>query len=137
MPYRRLLTMRRGASGSGDGRGPRRVPEAEVSHLAIVWLGAGLALAFMGCGVNRSAEWHDEGGYRLRELAVPRRGGAGFTQLAASKTGLDFSNVVTEEQMLQNRHLVQGSGVTLGDMDGDGLVDIYLARIEGHVQPDS
>lgn len=33
--------------------------------------------------------------------------------------------------MRQNRHLVQGSGVALGDFDGDGLVDIYLARIEG------
>jgi len=33
--------------------------------------------------------------------------------------------------MRQNRHLAHGSGVALGDFDGDGLVDIYLARIEG------
>jgi len=33
--------------------------------------------------------------------------------------------------MRQNRHLVQGSGVAIGDMDVDGWPDIYLARIEG------
>ena len=84
----------------------------------------------VGCG-NPAVEWHDGDGYRWRELSVPRRGGPGFTELAAARTGIEFSNRVTDAQLMRNRHLGQGSGVTLGDVDGDGLVDIYLGRIEG------
>ena len=90
-----------------------------------------ILLITVGCSANPSLEWHEEGAYRWRALAVPRRGGPGFTQLPGSKTGLEFSNTVSEELTLQNRHLTQGAGVALGDVDGDGLVDIYLSRTEG------
>ena len=87
--------------------------------------------AALGCSPSAPGEWNDEGNYRWRELAGAGRRGPGFTQLDASKTGIDFANSVTESQMEQNRHLAQGSGVTLGDVDGDGLIDVYLARIDG------
>jgi hypothetical protein len=82
------------------------------------------------CG-NRSLEWHEDSGYRWAELHVPRSGQVGFTQLPASKTGVAFTNSITEEQSLQNEHLFNGSGVALGDVDGDGLTDIYLCRLDG------
>jgi hypothetical protein len=62
---------------------------------------------------------------------VPRRGGPGFTDLPASRTGLWFTNTVTLDSALQNRHLAQGGGVALGDVDGDGLPDVYLTHNEG------
>src|SRR5439155_301494 len=33
--------------------------------------------------------------------------------------------------LVRNRTLAQGGGVCFGDVDGDGLVDIFLARTEG------
>src|SRR5207244_1072411 len=75
--------------------------------------------------------WHEETGFRWRDLAVPRRGGPGFTELPPSRTGIRFTNTVTLENALQNRHLAQGGGVTIGDVDGDGLADVYLTSNEG------
>ena len=77
------------------------------------------------------AEWQDATGGRWRALADAGRGTAGFTALPSSSTGVAFANLVSEEAAYQNRHLMHGSGVAIGDVDGDGLPDIYLARIEG------
>ena len=86
----------------------------------------------LACGAPaQPTEWTNEGDHRWREIAVPRRGRAGFTRLSPSKTGVDFQNTADSEEAILNQNLVLGSGVALGDVDGDGLVDIYLARTEG------
>jgi enediyne biosynthesis protein E4 len=79
----------------------------------------------------RPAEWHAVTGGRWRDLAGAGRGTAGFTAMSPSRTGLTSANVVSEEAAFQNRHLMHGSGVAIGDVDSDGLPDIYLARIQG------
>ena len=48
-----------------------------------------------------------------------------------AKTGITFENRVSDSVLLGNRMLGQGAGVALGDVDGDGRVDIFLARTEG------
>lgn len=77
-----------------------------------------------------SAEWHQAPGYRWRDLSVPR-GEPGFTQLTPGTTGISFSNSVSDSALLRNQLLADGGGVAFGDVDGDGLTDVYLCRTEG------
>ena len=90
-----------------------------------------LTLLVPSCGRPVDSAWHDEGGYRWRALDVSRRGTPGFTPLDDSRTGITFQNTVSESLLVRNRILAQGGGVCLGDVDGDGPVDIFLARTEG------
>lgn len=56
--------------------------------------------------------------------------GAGFTRLEPSQTGIHFTNQIAEIRALTNRNLLSGSGVALGDVDGDGLCDIYFCALD-------
>jgi hypothetical protein len=82
------------------------------------------------CRSSAPPPWHEESGYRWRELTVSS-GKPGFTRMAAERTGIGFRNTVSDSALLGNRILAQGAGVCLGDVDGDGLVDVFLARTEG------
>ena len=94
------------------------------------WLPA-LTLVGVACGRPVDTTWHVEDGHRWRTLDVPRRGTPGFTLLDPGRTGIPFRNTVSESLLVRNRILAQGAGVCLGDVDGDGLADIFLARTEG------
>jgi hypothetical protein len=105
--------------------------DSRVSRSAPALLAAAIGCLFaLGCN-QPQPQWQEESGYRWRELSVPRRGRDGFRQLSPSRTGIDFTNNVTVDQILENEHVLNGSGVAIGDVDGDGLADIYLARLDG------
>ncbi len=67
-------------------------------------------------------------GYRYAEIKRGG-GGAGFEIISARKSGVSFANVVPDEALVENRHLVNGSGVTTGDVDGDGWTDLFFASM--------
>lgn len=99
-------------------------------------LAVGYAAAFLVIGSacderEKPHTWHAGDGHRWRALAVPSRGQAGFALLSPSATGITFANSISDAKALENRHLAQGSGVALGDVDGDGRTDIFFSHIEG------
>ncbi|NIR52086.1 hypothetical protein GWO43_26200 [candidate division KSB1 bacterium] len=51
--------------------------------------------------------------------------------MSENKTGISFVNSLTKAQIVHNRHLLNGSGVALGDIDDDGFVDVYFCRLDG------
>ena len=84
-----------------------------------------------GCSEDHSREWQEHGTHRNAPLRAPVGSASGFTELSARRTGVGFTNTLQPETWLANRHLVNGSGVALGDVNGDGLPDIFLAAIAG------
>lgn len=53
-----------------------------------------------------------------------------FSKVNALESGLDFNNQLTENDsinILDNEFVYNGAGVALGDINGDGLDDIFLA----------
>jgi len=85
--------------------------------------------AILAC--STTPQWEEGDGYRSRKLQVPKNGHPGFTLLTPRYTRITFENNVSEQQALENEHVFNGSGVAAGDVDGDGLVDLYFARLDG------
>ncbi len=75
-------------------------------------------------------DWRQDHGYRWAELRLPPRGKTGFTMLAPGDTGIHFTNSLEESEAAANRTLNNGSGVAVGDFDGDGLPDIFLCGLD-------
>ena len=52
-----------------------------------------------------------------------------FQLLDAQQTGIDFANTITEKDTLNifdNEFVYNGGGVAIGDLNGDGLDDLYF-----------
>ncbi len=69
--------------------------------------------------------------YRSHPLTLPESGQTGFTRLPPETTGIFHTNHVSPAGLARNQVLELGSGVALGDVDGDGWVDIYFCALEG------
>ncbi len=63
---------------------------------------------------------------RLASLP-PRRGDArvGFTLLVPAQTGVTFTNLLRGDLSLTNAVAHNGSGVAIGNVDGDGDLDLF------------
>lgn len=87
--------------------------------------------AALSAAVSGSAAERAPAGSRITELRVATGRGVGFTLMPSAQTGVAFTNLLGEERSLTNQIYHNGSGVAVGDVDGDGLCDIYLGNIDG------
>src|SRR5439155_1009935 len=93
------------AAANLGARSYRRRQQARRSSARLFILVASLALG-SGCrGAAPPGSWREEAGYRWRELRVARSGGPGFAELSPSQTGIHFTNAITLDSALWNRHL--------------------------------
>ncbi len=59
------------------------------------------------------------------------RSAPGFDVLPAPAAGITFTNSVPSSRHLTNQIYLNGSGVALGDVDGDGRCDVLLGGMDG------
>ena len=78
--------------------------------------------------------WNNQEPINFRDLTFDEElygtGQDGFSEIFSTYSGVNASNDISEKEILENQHLMHGSGVALGDVNGDGLVDIYIPRIK-------
>jgi len=74
--------------------------------------------------------WRTQPGHRVATVS-PGTGKPGFQRMPSQTTGVTFTNRLSEESVDRNHILDNGSGVAVGDVDGDGLPEVYLCRLEG------
>src|SRR6266480_4262160 len=98
---------------------------AGSAYAAIVIL-----LGFHGKTAAASA-WSEGAGFRSMEVRPGPGGKAGFTLMDSKATGVGFTNVLQGDAYLANAVAHNGSGVAIGDVDGDGWQDIYLCSLQG------
>lgn len=68
--------------------------------------------------------------FLLLLISCGKKEGELFTNPAPEKTGITFSNTLTETNdlnILDYLYFYNGGGVAIGDINGDGLADIYLS----------
>lgn len=70
---------------------------------------------------------------QVQATALPVISGAraGFTLMDPSVTGVTFTNLLVGDAYFTNAVAHNGSGVALGDVDGDGRTDLYLCGLNG------
>ena len=94
---------------------------------------SGLALLFAWAAADRvvAAGAGSDDGVRSTPLVVPASGKAGFSRVSSRQSGLSFTNTLPLARYTTNQILLNGSGVTAGDIDGDGRCDLFFAGLGG------
>ncbi len=98
---------------------PRGLPIASVLIMGFCW---GAAIG------PRAAE---DPGVRTTEVHPSGKGKSGFTLMDPAATGVRFTNTLRGDAFLTNAVAHNGSGVAIGDVDGDGRPDIYFCNLQG------
>ncbi len=75
--------------------------------------------------------WQSTGkGVRHLPVSQQAQNRVGFTLVPQNLTGILFTNRLSESRSLTNHVLLNGSGVAAGDVDGDGLCDLYYCGLD-------
>ncbi len=91
-------------------------------------------LLVAGCGESSPeprGEWNVENGVRWATLADAQGDGPGFQRLDSARTGIRFENTVTKDMIGETRNMLHGSGVAVGDVNGDGWPDLFVTQLGG------
>ena len=100
----------------------RRGMMSWLHSLQLLWLAMALLSAFASDGAQSQATG----------IPIRFRGRKpGFVAVSSQASGITFTNVLAQQRHLTNQILLNGSGVAAGDVDGDGLVDLYFCRMGG------
>jgi enediyne biosynthesis protein E4 len=89
------------------------------------WILGGLGLGFWGCSPTPPAS---------QPAAYVPPANALFASLPASATGINFANEVVDDaefNIFNYRNFYNGAGVALGDVNNDGLADLFLTSNQG------
>src|SRR5262249_32632683 len=78
----------------------------------------------------QAAGWESGPGYRRLKVEPIGAGKDGFTLMDPKATGITFTNLLAQERGLASQILPSGSGVAAGDVDGDGLCDLYFCGLK-------
>ncbi len=92
----------------------------------VLWLVAFL----LSVSLRAAPDWQAAVGHRWTSLAPAPAHAPGFTRLPAGSLGITFTNALSDDRSVTNRNLLSGSGVALGDVDGDGWCDLYLCGLD-------
>ena len=82
-----------------------RITRNNLKYVTLLWL----TVSVFSCSTNRNQQ---------------------FTKLSANKTGIEFRNTIKETEEfnhLEYSYLYNGAGVAIGDINNDGLPDIFFA----------
>lgn len=90
-----------------------------------------VALCFYCEAATTALRWSEGAGFRSAEVHPPFNGKAGFTLMSPEATGVWFTNELRGDPFLTDLVAHNGSGVAIGDVDGDGWQDIYLCTLQG------
>ncbi len=75
--------------------------------------------------------WKNITGGRVADLASPGNESPGFEWVSGERLGIDFVTELAEPIFRMNHNLANGAGVALGDANGDGYCDVFLASLTG------
>ena len=78
-----------------------------------------------------AATWESGQGFRSMASAPAGTGKTGFTLMPNTALGIGYTNYLAYDTSVTNHNYLNGSGVALGDYDGDGRPDIYFCNKSG------
>ena len=65
-----------------------------------------------------------------KKLIVKETDKIGFSEIGINVSNINFKNDINIASAAKNQVILNGSGVTAGDYDKDGLIDLYFAGLE-------
>ncbi len=111
----------------------KRGPQITMRALGRLFGELPLILICLGLsgGGAQALDWTSTNGYRWAAVQPVGAGKVGFTLMPGRDTGVTFTNIIRESTYFTNQIYLNGSGVAAGDVDGDGLCDVYFAGLDG------